>query len=92
MNQAHMPPMPAHRIAKEYLGRSVVWFRQHRAELEAAGFPKPLPVTGLYDPAHVLAWRQAQFKMTASQASTADLAGLHNDGESEPGKAAGGHD
>ena len=48
-------PLPAHRIAA-MLGRSPQWFAQHRAELEARGFPKPLPVVGLYNPAAVQVW------------------------------------
>lgn len=48
-------PLPAHRIAA-MLGRSPQWFARHRAELEARGFPAPLPVVGLYSPAAVQAW------------------------------------
>lgn len=38
------------------LGRSVTWLRQHRAELEADGFPKEDVLTGLYLKADVLTW------------------------------------
>jgi len=78
MTQALMPPLPMYRMVKDLLGRTPGWFRAHKDELEKAGFPKPLPVTGLYDPQHVIAWRQAQFTITSrGQAAPADLASLH---------------
>ena len=36
--------------AARALGRSPGWLRQHRAELEAQGFPPPLPLRLGYDP------------------------------------------
>ena len=38
------------------LGRTVSWFRAHRAELEAHGFPKPLVVANTWDEKEVAAW------------------------------------
>lgn len=38
------------------LGRSVDWFRKHRAELAASNFPQPDPVTGLWSKAAVYQW------------------------------------
>jgi DivIVA domain-containing protein len=39
-----------------YIGRSDTWFGEHRGELEARGFPKPLPIVGGYDKDAVDAW------------------------------------
>jgi predicted DNA-binding transcriptional regulator AlpA len=39
-----------------YLGRSETWFADHRDELEAAGFPKQVPILKGYDRAAVDAW------------------------------------
>ena len=33
----------------DYIGRSLSWFSEHREELEARGFPRPLPVVDGYD-------------------------------------------
>lgn len=49
-------PLSAAAVARQILGRSPSWFYSHRADLEAAGFPKPLPVLNRYDPAAVKAW------------------------------------
>lgn len=49
-------PISGARVAKELLGRSPAWFTQHRGELEAAGFPKALPVLHSYLPSAVRAW------------------------------------
>ena len=49
-------PLSAAAVAREILGRSPSWFYQHRADLEAAGFPCPLPVVNRYDPEAVRAW------------------------------------
>jgi hypothetical protein len=65
------------RMVKQCLGRSMGWFRAHKDELEKAGFPKPLAVTGLYDPDHVMAWRAAQNSITQQANSPVDLGALH---------------
>ena len=39
-----------------YLGRSLTWYIEHKEELEAAGFPKPLEILGGHDRAAVDAW------------------------------------
>jgi predicted DNA-binding transcriptional regulator AlpA len=39
-----------------YLGRSESWFAEHRAELEAQGFPKPVSLLGGYDRHAVDLW------------------------------------
>ncbi|TSD87034.1 hypothetical protein FFK22_019275 [Mycobacterium sp. KBS0706] len=39
-----------------YLGRSLTWFSEHRAELEAAGFPPPLPLIGGFDKRAIDQW------------------------------------
>jgi predicted DNA-binding transcriptional regulator AlpA len=39
-----------------YLGRSESWFAEHRAELEAQGFPKPVSLLGGYDRNAVDLW------------------------------------
>jgi hypothetical protein len=49
-------PISAARVAKDLLGKSPGWFYAHRPELEAAGFPKPLPVIGRYWPPAVQVW------------------------------------
>ena len=49
-------PISAARMARTMLGRSPGWLREHRGQLEAAGFPKPLPVLGTYLPSQVRLW------------------------------------
>lgn len=49
-------PISAARVAKDLLGKSPGWFYAHKTELEAVGFPKPLPVVKRYWPAAVRAW------------------------------------
>jgi hypothetical protein len=39
-----------------YLGKSETWFAEHRAELEAQGFPKSVPLLGGYDRHAVDLW------------------------------------
>lgn len=39
-----------------YLGRSLSWLVSHRSELEANGFPKPLPTIGGYDREAIDRW------------------------------------
>jgi hypothetical protein len=43
-----------------YLGRSPTWLAEHRGELEAAGFPKPLPLIGTRDRKAIDVWMDAQ--------------------------------
>ena len=43
-----------------YIGRSPTWLTEHRAELEAAGFPKPLPLIGTRDRKAIDLWLDAQ--------------------------------
>lgn len=42
--------------AAAYLGRSLTWFSEHRAELEAAGFPAALPLVGGFDKRAIDRW------------------------------------
>lgn len=42
------------------LGRPTEWFYRHREALEAAGFPKRLPVVRLWERAAVEAWLARQ--------------------------------
>ena len=42
------------------LRRTSGWFCSHRAELEAVGFPLPVPVVGRYDGRAVAAWLDRQ--------------------------------
>lgn len=44
------------RYCATVLGKSVDWFKKHRAELEADGFPKTDPLVGLTCKADVEAW------------------------------------
>lgn len=53
-------PISAARVARDMLGRSPAWFTQHRADLEKAGFPRPLPVLHSYLPSAVRAWLDSQ--------------------------------
>jgi hypothetical protein len=39
-----------------YLGKSLTWFAEHRAELEAAGFPRPDSLLNGWDVAAVDRW------------------------------------
>jgi hypothetical protein len=39
-----------------YIGKSETWFTEHRAELEADGFPEPHPIIRGYDRVAVDAW------------------------------------
>jgi hypothetical protein len=48
-----------------YLGRSPTSFAEHRPELEAAGFPKPLPLVGTRDRKAVDLWLDAQGGLAA---------------------------
>jgi hypothetical protein len=43
-----------------YLGRSPTWLAEHLPELEAAGFPKKLPLVGTRDREAVDRWLDAQ--------------------------------
>jgi hypothetical protein len=43
-----------------YLGRSPTWLAEHLPELEAAGFPKKLPLIGTRDRKAVDVWLDAQ--------------------------------
>jgi hypothetical protein len=43
-----------------YLGRSLTWFMQHKAELIQAGFPPKLPIVDLYDREAVDRWLDKQ--------------------------------
>lgn len=63
-------PISAARMARDMLGRSPTWFSQHRQELEAAGFPKALPVLGTYNPASVQAWLDSQGGQGAQSGAT----------------------
>jgi hypothetical protein len=47
----------------EYLGHSLTWFCKRRGELEALGFPKPLPYFEGYDRRAIDDWldRQGDF-------------------------------
>ena len=49
-------PLSAAAVARDILGRSPSWFYAHRADLESAGFPPPLPVVNRYDPEAVRIW------------------------------------
>lgn len=51
-------PLDVAGVARE-LGHTPLWFRRHRAELEAKhGFPKPLPGLGLrWDPLAIKLWK-----------------------------------
>jgi hypothetical protein len=53
-------PISGARVARELLNRSPSWFTQHRAALEKAGFPRPLPVLHSYLPSAVHAWLVSQ--------------------------------
>jgi predicted DNA-binding transcriptional regulator AlpA len=46
--------------------RSRSWFYQHRAELEAANFPRPLPIVDRWDPAAIDRWIADKDKITAA--------------------------
>ena len=43
-----------------YIGRSPTWFTEHLPELEAAGFPRKLPLIGNRDRAAIDRWLDAQ--------------------------------
>jgi hypothetical protein len=43
-----------------YIGRSPTWFSEHLPQLEAAGFPKKLPLIGTRDRKAVDLWLDAQ--------------------------------
>jgi hypothetical protein len=43
-----------------YLGRSPTWFMEHRARLEAAGFPPKLPLIGTRDRKAIDTWLDRQ--------------------------------
>ena len=51
------------------LGRSPAWFRRHRPDLEAAGFPRPLPVVNRYRAEAVTAWLDGAGGMGAKSQS-----------------------
>lgn len=42
------------------LRRTSGWFYAHRGELEAKGFPPPVPVVGRYDGRAIAAWLDRQ--------------------------------
>jgi hypothetical protein len=39
-----------------YIGKSNSWFAKHKDELEANGFPKPIPILDAYDLIAIDAW------------------------------------
>jgi hypothetical protein len=43
-----------------YIGRSSTWFQEHLPELEAAGFPRKLPIVDLRDRAAIDRWLDEQ--------------------------------
>jgi hypothetical protein len=49
-----------------YIGRSPTWFTEHLPELEAAGFPRKLPLIGNRDRAAVDRWLDAQGGLAAA--------------------------
>jgi len=50
-----------HGQVAQLLGHSADWFSRHRAQLEAQGFPRPVPGCGRrWDPAAIEAWLAAQ--------------------------------
>jgi hypothetical protein len=49
-----------------YLGRSPTWLAEHLAELEAAGFPKKLPLVGTRDRKAVDVWLDTQGGLEAA--------------------------
>jgi hypothetical protein len=49
-----------------YLGRSPTWLAEHLPELEAAGFPKKLPLIGTRDRKAVDVWLDAQGGLDAA--------------------------
>jgi hypothetical protein len=55
-----MDAMLTDREVARLLRRSIKWLSEHRGELEAAGFPKRVPVVGRYDPAAIRAWLDRQ--------------------------------
>lgn len=57
--------LDASEVAKR-LGRSRSWFYDHQKELDAAGFPRPLPVVDRWDPAAIDAWLAAQRGLAAA--------------------------
>ena len=80
-------PVSAARMARDQLGRSPAWFSQHKAELEAAGFPKPLPVLGTYRPSAVQAWLDSQAG-TGAQSRGSGLAGRFQNGRGKNERSA----
>jgi hypothetical protein len=42
------------------LRRTSTWFYTHRSELEAVGFPEPVPIVGRYDGRAIAAWLDRQ--------------------------------
>jgi predicted DNA-binding transcriptional regulator AlpA len=53
-----------------YLGRSESWFAEHRAELEAQGFPKPVSLVGGYDRHAVDLWLDQRSSLLRVEAPT----------------------
>ena len=49
-----------------YLGRSVTWLTEHLPQLEAAGFPKKLPLVGTRDRKAVDVWLDTQGGLAAA--------------------------
>jgi hypothetical protein len=49
-----------------YIGRSPTWFTEHLPELEAAGFPKKLPLVGTRDRKAVDVWLDTQGGLEAA--------------------------
>jgi hypothetical protein len=49
-----------------YIGRSTTWFAEHVSELEAAGFPKRLPLIGTRDRKAVDLWLDEQGGLDAA--------------------------
>jgi hypothetical protein len=52
--------------AAAYIGRSPTWLAEHLSELEAAGFPKKLPLIGTRDRKALDVWLDAQGGLDAA--------------------------
>lgn len=64
-----------------YLGRGEQWFADHRAELEAAGFPCLDPLIGLYDLRAVDRWLDRRVGMAPASPANDPLPAPANDAE-----------
>lgn len=67
-----------------YLNRSEQWFAHKRPQMEAAGFPRPDPLLGLYDQRAVDQWLDRRSGLVAASPANDSAPSPANDASAQP--------